>query len=309
MCSGESTVTISDFSCRAPLESRRARAAAQDPQAAPVRPPPDPLRAGRRCRSPSVSSPSVASEIPSLDPARLQQQEVDGYIYDRKGKRVLAVLRGKQSRILVGLERQIAPLMKLAIVAIEDKRFYEHRGVDVHGIMRAFWQDVRHKQVVEGGSTITQQFVKNTYTKNQRSIGRKLKEAALAWQLEQRWSKDRILTAYLNTIYFGNGAYGVAAGGADVLPPRRRASSTLGRGGAARRDPERPVALRPGDEPEGRPRAAEPRAEGDARPGRHHRSRVRRTRPQRQAAEPGGRAPLRRARARRRTSPTTSSSS
>jgi penicillin-binding protein 1A len=99
--------------------------------------------------------------------------------------------------------------MKQAIVAIEDRRFYEHRGVDVHGILRAVWADVSHKRVVEGGSTITQQFVKNTYTRNQRSIARKLKEAALAWQLEQRWSKDRILTAYLNTIYFGNGAYGV----------------------------------------------------------------------------------------------------
>jgi penicillin-binding protein 1A len=151
---------------------------------------------------------SIASEVPSLDPARLQQREVDGYVYDSKGERILAVLRGSQSRILVPSDH-IAPLMKQAIVAIEDKRFYEHRGVDVHGIMRAVWQDVRNKRVVEGGSTITQQFVKNTYVKSQRSISRKLKEAALAWQLEQRWSKDRILTAYLNTIYFGNGAYGV----------------------------------------------------------------------------------------------------
>jgi penicillin-binding protein 1A len=151
---------------------------------------------------------SVASEIPSLDPARLQQREVDGYIYDRKGERVLAVLRGRQSRILVPSDK-ISNQMKLAIVAIEDKRFYEHRGVDLHGIMRAVWQDIRNKRVVEGGSTITQQFVKNAYVKSQRSIGRKLKEAALAWQLEQRWSKDKILTAYLNTIYFGNGAYGV----------------------------------------------------------------------------------------------------
>ncbi|HEY2938475.1 MAG TPA: PBP1A family penicillin-binding protein [Gaiellaceae bacterium] len=151
---------------------------------------------------------SIASEIPSLDPARLQQREVDGFVYDRKGHRILAVLRGSQSRILVDSEH-IAPIMKQAIVAVEDKRFYEHRGVDLHGILRAVWQDVRNKKVVEGGSTITQQFVKNTYVKSQRSIGRKLKEAALAWQLEQRWSKDRILTAYLNTIYFGNGAYGV----------------------------------------------------------------------------------------------------
>jgi penicillin-binding protein 1A len=152
---------------------------------------------------------SIASEIPSLDPSRLQAREADGYIYaGEPSNRVLAVLRGSQSRIIVPSDK-IAPLMKQAIVAVEDKRFYEHRGVDVHGILRAVWQDVRNKRVVEGGSTITQQFVKNTYVKSQRSIGRKLKEAALAWQLEQRWSKDRILTAYLNTIYFGNGAYGI----------------------------------------------------------------------------------------------------
>ena len=62
---------------------------------------------------------------------------------------------------------------------------------------------------MQGGSTITQQFVKNAYLTSQKSIGRKLFEAALAWQLEQRWTKDQILTAYLNTVYFGNGAYGV----------------------------------------------------------------------------------------------------
>ena len=99
--------------------------------------------------------------------------------------------------------------MKQAIVAIEDRRFFEHRGVDIHGILRAVWQDVRNNKVVQGGSTITQQFVKNTYVKSNRTISRKLKEAALAWQLEQVWPKDRILTAYLNTIYFGNGAYGI----------------------------------------------------------------------------------------------------
>jgi penicillin-binding protein 1A len=75
------------------------------------------------------------------------------------------------------------------------------------------WADISKKSVVQGGSTITQQFIKNTYVRNQRSIARKLREAALAWQLEEQWkSKDRILTAYLNTIYFGNGAYGVDQG-------------------------------------------------------------------------------------------------
>jgi penicillin-binding protein 1A len=149
---------------------------------------------------------AIAGEIPALDPSRIHNQ-TDGFIY-AGNDRVLSVLRGSQSRILLRSD-EISPLMKQAIVAIEDKRFYEHRGVDLRGIMRAVWADVRGGRAVQGGSTITQQFVKNTYTRNQRSIARKLKEAALAWQLEQRWSKDRILTAYLNTIYFGNGAYGV----------------------------------------------------------------------------------------------------
>jgi penicillin-binding protein 1A len=152
---------------------------------------------------------AVASQVEELNVARLQKQEVDGYIYAAvPSKRILAVLRGSESRIIVPSD-EIDDRMKQAIVAVEDKRFYEHRGVDIHGIVRAVWQDVRNKRVVEGGSTITQQFVKNTYLHGQRSFGRKLKEAALAWQLEQRWSKDKILTAYLNTIYFGNGAYGI----------------------------------------------------------------------------------------------------
>src|SRR4029077_6438005 len=90
-----------------------------------------------------------------------------------------------------------------------DKRFWEHRGIDIRGMGRALWADIRHQGAVQGGSTITQQFVKNSLTGNERTITRKLKEAALAWQLEQRWSKDQILTAYLNTISSGNGAYAV----------------------------------------------------------------------------------------------------
>jgi penicillin-binding protein 1A len=151
---------------------------------------------------------AVAGEIPELDPARIQEREQNGYVYDRTGQRVLAVLRGSESRVLVE-SNQIAPVMKHAIVAIEDRRFFEHQGVDVRAIARAFWADVRNQQFVQGGSTITQQFVKNALIENDRSIGRKLKEAALAWQLTQRWSKDKILTEYLNTIYFGNGAYGI----------------------------------------------------------------------------------------------------
>jgi penicillin-binding protein 1A len=150
---------------------------------------------------------AIASEIPQLDPARYHR-EVNGYVYAADGHTVLEVLRGSENRRVVSSD-DIADVVKQAIVAVEDRRFFEHRGVDVRGILRAVWQDVRNQKVVEGGSTITQQFVKNAYVKGERSISRKLREAALAWQLEQRWSKDRILTAYLNTIYFGNGAYGI----------------------------------------------------------------------------------------------------
>jgi penicillin-binding protein 1A len=121
---------------------------------------------------------------------------------------VLSILRGSQARIIVP-SSAISPWMKHAIVAAEDKRFYEHRGVDLRGMARALWTDISSHGSVQGGSTITQQFVKNAYLTSQKTIGRKLFEAALAWQLEQRWSKDQILTAYLNTVYFGNGAYGV----------------------------------------------------------------------------------------------------
>ena len=150
---------------------------------------------------------AVAGQIPSCDPGRVHR-EVDGHIYANDNHTILATLRGAESRILVRTD-EIAWPMQHAIVAIEDRRFYEHRGVDLRGIARAIWADITSKGVVQGGSTITQQFVKNSCVTSKRTISRKLKEAALAWQLEQRWSKDRILTAYLNTIYFGNGAYGI----------------------------------------------------------------------------------------------------
>jgi penicillin-binding protein 1A len=150
---------------------------------------------------------AIASEIPKLDPARYHKLDKNSYVYTSDGH-VLAVLRGNEARIVVKSD-EISDLMKQAIVAVEDRRFFEHRGVDVRGIARAVWDDLRNRAVVEGGSTITQQFVKNAYIHSSRTFGRKLKEAALAWQLEQQWPKDRILTAYLNTIYFGNGTYGI----------------------------------------------------------------------------------------------------
>jgi penicillin-binding protein 1A len=153
---------------------------------------------------------AVAGEIPKLDPQRQLDKQVNGYIYDSSGKRVLAVLRGSEARTLVTYD-QIADSMRHAIVAIEDRRFWEHDGIDLRGIGRALVADIRHQAVVEGGSTITQQFVKNALDRDQKTIARKVREAALAWQLERPggWTKQKILQEYLNTIYFGNGAYGI----------------------------------------------------------------------------------------------------
>jgi penicillin-binding protein 1A len=150
---------------------------------------------------------SFSAQLPTLDPNRVQATQANTYVYANDGHTILAILRGSQARVIVP-SSGISEWVKHAIVATEDKRFYEHRAIDLRGIARAFWNDIRGRPV-QGGSTITQQFVKNQLTGNAPSIARKLREAAWAWQLERHWSKDRILTAYLNTIYFGNGAYGV----------------------------------------------------------------------------------------------------
>jgi penicillin-binding protein 1A len=173
---------------------------------------------------------AINTQLGPLDPATAakQSQQANTYVYASDGHTVLAILRGSQARIIVPWE-QISPWVANAIVAVEDKRFYEHRGVDLRGILRAAWNDIRGRPV-QGGSTITQQFVKNALRANAPTIGRKLREAALAWHLEQKWSKEKILTAYLNTVYFGNGAYGVQQAskvyfghGADTLDPAESA--------------------------------------------------------------------------------------
>jgi penicillin-binding protein 1A len=150
---------------------------------------------------------AIRGQIPQLDPANWKRQQ-NGVVYANDGHSVLLVLRGAQSRTIVG-DAEISPWIKYAIVAIEDKRFWEHRGIDLRGMVRALYEDVTKGHVVQGGSTITQQFIKQASRQDQRSIARKLKEAALAWQLEQKWTKTQILDAYLNTIYFGNQAYGI----------------------------------------------------------------------------------------------------
>src|SRR3954469_18742943 len=123
--------------------------------------------------------------------------------------RVFATLRAPQAEEPV-TSRQIPQVMKNAIVAAEDERFFEHRGVDPLSAVRAAWRDLTGANL-QGGSTITQQYVKNVYTGTQRTALRKLREASLAVRLEEHLTKDEILTRYLNTLYLGNGTAGVQA--------------------------------------------------------------------------------------------------
>ncbi|MCJ7618358.1 MAG: PBP1A family penicillin-binding protein [Desulfobacterales bacterium] len=107
------------------------------------------------------------------------------------------------------LLKEIPEYLKKAIVATEDRNFYRHSGVDLKGIARAIIKDIWAGKFVEGASTITQQLTKTLFLNPQKTIGRKLKEAFLAFQLERRYTKDEILELYLNQVYFGSGAYGV----------------------------------------------------------------------------------------------------
>jgi penicillin-binding protein 1A len=153
---------------------------------------------------------AVSRDLPSLDSLARNKLAVNSTIYDRTGKVLLAELHGGENRVIVP-SAKIPDVMKQATVAVEDERFYEHHGVDYQGVVRAMVLNLQAGTVVQGGSTITEQYIKNAYIGDERTYQRKLREAVLAWQLEDKWSKDRILTAYLNTVYYGAGAYGVEA--------------------------------------------------------------------------------------------------
>jgi penicillin-binding protein 1A len=151
---------------------------------------------------------AVASEIPSLENSAEFKAARNSTMVASNGVPI-ARLTGNQNRILID-PQDISPNIKNAVIAIEDKRFYTHKGVDLKGLGRAAIADFIHKGAVQGGSTITEQFVKNALAaQSNRTIFEKLREAALAYHLEKQWSKQKILGEYLNTVYFGNGAYGI----------------------------------------------------------------------------------------------------
>ena len=133
----------------------------------------------------------------------------NSFVYAANGS-LLGSIPAERNRTPVPLAK-VSPWMAKATVAIEDHRFYEHGGVDYEGIARAAWKDLRAGHVVQGGSTITQQLVRNLYISKERTFKRKIKEACLAIRLSRARSKDWILSQYMNQVYYGNHAYGIEA--------------------------------------------------------------------------------------------------
>lgn len=153
---------------------------------------------------------AVSQDLPAIYNFAEYKASKNSEVYDDNGEPI-GTLTSDQNKILLN-SGQISPNVKNAVVSIEDARFYEHEGVDFHGIARALISDLASQSAQQGASTITEQFVKNALeAEGSRTILEKFREAALAYRLEHHWSKDKILTEYLNTIYFGEGAYGIEA--------------------------------------------------------------------------------------------------
>jgi penicillin-binding protein 1A len=153
---------------------------------------------------------AVSQDLPAIYDFAQYREAKNSEVFDASGEPI-GTLTSDQNKILL-TSGQISPNIKNAVVSIEDSRFYEHNGVDFQGIARALVKDVLSQSAAQGASTITEQFVKNALeAQGSRTVFEKFREAALAYRLERHWSKDKILTEYLNTIYFGEGAYGIEA--------------------------------------------------------------------------------------------------
>ena len=154
-----------------------------------------------------VATLGSSCDLNALKPVTIGE---NSFIYAADGT-TLGAIPAEQNRQPVPLER-VSPWLPKATVAIEDRSFYTHDGIDPTGIARAMWADVRAGKIVQGGSTITQQLVRNLYpVSRERTIERKIKEACLAIKLDRAQTKDEILSSYMNYVYYGNLAYGVEA--------------------------------------------------------------------------------------------------
>src|SRR2546423_5942942 len=174
----------------------------------------------------------------------------DLLIYDRNGSLIADIGNQGSHRIVVPLS-SMSPSLIRASVAVEDRSYYKNSGIDLAAILRAAMDDLLHLRFVEGGSTITQQLVKQLYfgPNAPDTLQRKLREAALAVALTRQYSKDQILVMYLNTIYFGNQAYGAEAA-AQTYFHTSAARLTLGQAALLAGIPSSPTAFDPVQHPQ-----------------------------------------------------------
>ena len=151
-----------------------------------------------------------AGQIP--DPSAIASRRINEStkIYDRTGTALLYDIHGEEKRTVIPWE-QISDTIKKATLAAEDSDFYNHKGIDFKGILRAFYKDIAHLSASQGGSTITQQLVKISLLGNEKTVARKIKEAVLSIQVERKFTKDQIFWMYLNQIPYGSNAYGIEA--------------------------------------------------------------------------------------------------
>ena len=226
---------------------------------------------------------AVSRDLPAIYNFAQYKASKNSEVFDATGEPI-GTLTSNQNKILLS-SAQISPNIKNAVVSIEDARFYEHSGVDFQGIGRALVKDILSQSAAQGGSTITEQFVKNALAaQDSRTLFQKFSEAALAYRLERHWSKDKILTEYLNTIYFGEGAYGIEAAARTYFGAAHPGCGTLTEPCAsvlepweaapAGRDHLLALGLRPQVLPRKRPRPPQPGARKDVRTGLHHRAAV-----------------------------------
>ena len=152
----------------------------------------------------------LAKDLPSAESLTERHLTESTKIYDRTGKIILYDVHGEEKRTVIPFT-EIPQYLKNATIVTEDANFYHHFGLDFKGIIRAFLADLKGQQVSQGGSTITQQFIKNAILTSERTLGRKIKEAILAIEMEIKYSKDEILNFYLNQVPYGSNAYGVEA--------------------------------------------------------------------------------------------------
>lgn len=168
-------------------------------------------------------------------------------VFDSNGK-TLAKLHAEENRTVILSGNEIPAIMKHAVVAIEDERFYNHYGIDIIGITRAMLKNIKAGRVVQGASTLTQQLVKNAFLTSEKTFKRKAIEAMMAFQLERKYSKEEILTLYLNEIYFGHGAYGLAAA-AEIYFDKKPEQLTIAECAMLAGIPKSPVAFSPFKKP------------------------------------------------------------